>query len=108
MNVSVKKRTFVAVAAGLLMVLTGYGEGFKKEIEASFAKEPVSPEVHVYKSTPQGDLRIYHFPAGSLQGKPAVLMIHGGSWQGGSPSIYCRWWCYAFNDSVNRWPRSSD
>jgi len=79
----------------LLLGTTVFGAEFESQIEASFAEEPIVPTELVYKKTPQGELRLFHFQAaGTAERKPVVLMIHGGGFKGGKPTKYFRWCRY--------------
>jgi len=85
----------LVVGCLLLLGTTVFGAEFKSQIEASFSEEPIVPEELVYKKTPQGELRLFRFPAaGIAKGKPVVLMIHGGGWMVGKPDHYFRWCRY--------------
>jgi len=49
-------------------------------------------EVHestaVYKTTPQGDLRLHLFECGEGTGRPAIVFFFGGGWVGGNPQQF--------------------
>lgn len=68
---------------------------------AAKPQQPALPQADVqtvYKSTPEGDLKLYIYrPADWKESdkRPLMLMYHGGGWRGGDPSIYfeqCRYY----------------
>lgn len=49
----------------------------------------LQPTVHVYKTTPQGELEIHVFTPPSLKPgrkRPGIVFFHGGGWNNGAPS----------------------
>lgn len=58
--------------------------------QAATASEPneVQADEIVYKTTPQGDLRLHLFQCGAGANRPAIVFFFGGGWVGGNPQQF--------------------
>jgi acetyl esterase/lipase len=81
---------FIAISIFILLpgIFTGCGSKQKGKTTAV-----TPPDSVVYKTTPQGELRLYlGYPENwdPDGGYPAMLFFHGGSWSGGGPAAFTR------------------
>ena len=92
------KYSLFAVFAAVLFAGTTLWAAQPAKAKAQRPAPPKADAQTVYKSTPEGELKLYIYrPADWKESdkRPLMLMYHGGGWRGGSPDIYfeqCRYY----------------
>lgn len=80
------KPRFILVALAFFAVAAVAQEKRKREVVKLTSAELKTSE-HLFKKTPQGDLKLYvHYPPGWTKGdaRPAIVFFFGGGWKSGS------------------------
>ncbi|MCU0228958.1 MAG: alpha/beta hydrolase [Bryobacterales bacterium] len=76
----------------LLLPLTGFGQETARDWASMVGQRFTVRRDVVYRSTPQGDLKLdFYVPYDKAPG-PTMLYIHGGGWQTGTKEQYVLWY----------------